>query len=35
VYYAYEDKAYVKGNKKDGQLIPTPLVLKQLAAELL
>ncbi|MGP0579614.1 hypothetical protein ACTP13_21780 [Paenibacillus peoriae] len=35
VYYAYEDKAYVKGNKGDGQLIPTPLVLKQLAAELL
>jgi hypothetical protein len=35
VYYANDDKAYVKGNKKDGQLIPTPPVLKQLAAELL
>ncbi|AHC19704.2 hypothetical protein C5G87_03885 [Paenibacillus peoriae] len=35
VYYAYEDKAYIKGNKGDGQLIPTPPVLKQIAAELL
>ncbi|WP_431086224.1 hypothetical protein [Paenibacillus sp. 8b26] len=35
VYYTHEDKAYVKGNKNDGQLIATPLVLKQLAAELL
>lgn len=34
VYYAHEDKAYVKGNKNDGQLIPTPPALKQLAAEL-
>lgn len=35
VYYAYEDKAYIKGNKGDGKLIATPPVLKQLAAELL
>jgi hypothetical protein len=35
VYYAYEDKAYIKGNKSDGQPIATPPVLKQLAAELL
>ncbi|KAF6574232.1 hypothetical protein ACYCS5_25230 [Paenibacillus sp. SEL3] len=35
VYYAYEDKTYIKGNKGDGQLIPTPPVLKQIAAELL
>ncbi|MGG4212158.1 hypothetical protein [Paenibacillus sp. FSL L8-0638] len=35
VYYSHEDKAYIKGNKGDGQLIPTPPVLKQIAAELL
>ncbi|MEJ3720042.1 hypothetical protein WGM54_18820 [Paenibacillus polymyxa] len=35
VYYTREDKAVVKGNKNDGQLIATPPVLKQLAAELL
>ncbi|UNL94028.1 hypothetical protein QNH38_22520 [Paenibacillus polymyxa] len=35
VYYADEDKAYIKGNKSDGKLIATPPVLKQLAAELL
>ncbi|AOK91944.1 hypothetical protein [Paenibacillus polymyxa] len=35
VYYAYEDKAYINGNKSDGKLIATPPVLKQLAAELL
>ncbi|KKD53947.1 MULTISPECIES: hypothetical protein [Paenibacillus] len=34
-YYACEGKAYVKGNKNDSQLIPKPLILKQLAAELL
>jgi hypothetical protein len=35
VYYPREDKSYIKGNKGDGKLIPTPPVLKQLAAELL
>ncbi|MBE3650919.1 hypothetical protein [Paenibacillus polymyxa] len=35
VYNACEDKAFVKGNKNDGQLIATPPELKQLAAELL
>ncbi|MEE4565245.1 hypothetical protein [Paenibacillus polymyxa] len=35
VYYAREDKAYIRGNKSDGKLIATPPVLKQLAAELL
>lgn len=35
VYYSNEDAAYIKGNKSDGKLIPTPPVIKQLTAELL
>ncbi|MEC4566755.1 hypothetical protein L8C07_12435 [Paenibacillus sp. CMAA1739] len=34
VYYSNEDAAYIKGNRKDGQRISTPAVIKQIADQL-
>ncbi|MGZ0043408.1 hypothetical protein [Paenibacillus sp. BJ-4] len=34
VYYTDEDAAYIKGNRKDGQRISTPAVIKQLVGKL-
>ncbi|URJ50715.1 hypothetical protein [Paenibacillus polymyxa] len=34
VYYSDQDKAYIKGNEHNGQLIATPSILKQLITEL-
>ncbi|MFB5761040.1 hypothetical protein [Paenibacillus medicaginis] len=34
VYYSELDEAYIKGNRKDGKLIPTPRVIRDLADQL-
>ncbi|MEK3851218.1 MULTISPECIES: hypothetical protein [Paenibacillus] len=34
VYYSQENAAYIRGNRKDGERVATPAVIKQLADQL-